>query len=76
MEGPIIRPVYKKLSIEKELNSVAIDAEINRDIVMPKILYDEYFKENPNKPIETIGNLYFESAILLKHYDKKTKSYN
>ena len=60
--------------IEKELNSVAIDAEINRDIVMPKILYDEYFKENPNKPIETIGNLYFESAILLKHYDKKELS--
>lgn len=56
-------------NIEREFNRNAIDADIHRDIIMPRALLREYFPDGDDKPPKnTIGNLYFEPAIKLQEY--------
>ena len=55
--------------IEREFNRNAIDADIHRDIIMPKELYNIYFPDgNTQNPVATIGNLYFEPASRINEY--------
>lgn len=56
--------------IERELNRNAVDANINRDIIMPPSLRSLYFPEgsNSDEPIAMLGNLYFDPAIPLREY--------
>lgn len=46
-------------NIEKILNENAVDAFINRDVIMSPALYNRYFQDSA-EPIATIGDLYFE----------------
>jgi hypothetical protein len=59
--------------IEQKLNSIAVDADINRDIIMPKDIIAEYFpndrckddqRNDPScQPVGRLGALYFEPAV-------------
>ena len=50
-------------NIEREIIRNAIDADINRDIIMPPDLYKMYFPDGASgKPVDMLGNLYFEPA--------------
>lgn len=54
--------------IEREFNRNAIDADANRDIIMPPKLLEEYFPDGQTgstPPRSMIGNLYFDPAVKL-----------
>jgi hypothetical protein len=48
-------------NIEREILRNAVDADLNRDIIMPKELREQYFPGG-NGPVNMLGNLYFEPA--------------
>jgi hypothetical protein len=55
--------------IERIFHSVAIDADIHRDIIMPPDLYKLYFPAPGQKePVDRLGNLYFEPETVLPIY--------
>ncbi len=56
-------------NIEYEINRNAIDADIHRDIIMPPELRRQYFPDDAQGPVATIGNLYFEPAHVVEKYD-------
>ena len=53
-------------NIEREIIRNAIDADLNRDIIMPPDLRAQYFPDPNGKPIDMLGNLYFEPAFSVK----------
>lgn len=55
---------YKVIQlISREININAIDADIHRDIIMPKQLQNQYFPDGASKPKAIIGNLYFDHVV-------------
>jgi Helicase conserved C-terminal domain len=49
-------------NIEREILRTAIDADLNRDIIMPPDLLATYFPPGVNGPVNMLGNLYFDPA--------------
>lgn len=49
-------------NIEREILRTAIDADLNRDIIMPPGLLATYFPPGVKGPVNALGNLYFEPA--------------
>lgn len=52
-------------NIEREIIRNAIDADLNRDIIMPPDLRAIYFPNGSSTPINMLGNLYYEPARLI-----------
>jgi hypothetical protein len=61
-------------NIEREIIRNAIDADINRDIIMPPDLYSIYFPNDAKVPVDMLGNLYFEPAHPLPKLKKVVNS--
>lgn len=61
-------------NIEREILRTAIDADLNRDIIMPPDLYATYFPPGGKGPINMLGNLYFEPAHTLKRISTENTS--
>lgn len=54
--------------IEREINRLAIDADINRDIIMSPSLRSRYFPPGATGSVAGLGNLYYEPAYTIPQY--------
>lgn len=53
--------------IQRRLNAGAIDADVHRDTIMTEEMKKMYFPNSDGKPIDTLGNLYFEPDVTVSY---------